>query len=125
MANQYVILIMEPAWSGVEAADPDYDWDEAWSQHNAFRDAVAAAGGQVLDGDALAPPKWAFRVDPAKAGEQHPLITDGPFAETKEIVAGYYKIELPDDADVRAVAATCPTDGWLEVYPVAELPDPS
>ena len=128
MAKQYVILIMEPGWSGVDA-DPDYDWDAAWSQHNAFRDAVVAAGGKVVDGDALQPSKWAFRIDPRPEGEA-PLITDGPFTESKEVIAGYYKIELPDDADVRAVAATCPTgscptDGWLEVYPVAELPDPS
>jgi hypothetical protein len=123
MAKQYVILIMECEWEGVDA-DPDYDWDEAWSHHNAFRDAVTAAGGTVIDGDALQPAKHAFRIDPGTDGAA-PLITDGPFAETKELVSGYYKIELPDDADVRAVAATCPTDGWLEVYPVAELPDPS
>lgn len=120
MSKQYVILIREPEWSAEQVAAADEAaWAAMWAQHNAFSAAVAAAGGKVTASEALEPPAAGFRVD-GYGGS--PVFTDGPFGETKEIVSGFYEIEIPDDADVRALAALCPTEGWVEVYPVMDLP---
>jgi hypothetical protein len=50
-------------------------------------------------------------------------VTDGPFAETKEMLAGFYLIEAADDAEALAIAATIPPAriGSIEVRPVRTL----
>lgn len=118
MSKQYVILIHEADWSAEQVAQAD--WEAMWAQHGAFSAAVAAAGGKVVGGDALEPPAAGFRVDGFGSGT--PVFTDGPFGETKEIVSGFYEVEVPDDADIRSLCALCPTTGWVEVYPVMALP---
>jgi hypothetical protein len=52
------------------------------------------------------------------------LATDGPFAETAEVMAGYYLVEAADEAAAIAFAARIPaarTGGAVEVRPVATL----
>ena len=48
------------------------------------------------------------------------MTTDGPFAETKEQLGGYYIIEVPDLDAALAWAARCPgaSNGALEVRPI-------
>jgi hypothetical protein len=48
------------------------------------------------------------------------LVTDGPFAETKEQLGGYYLIEAKDLDDALAVAARIPSARWgsIEVRPI-------
>ncbi len=50
-------------------------------------------------------------------------IVDGPFAETKEQLAGFYLVEAKDDAEAVAIAAKIPPAevGCIEVRPVREL----
>ncbi len=53
-----------------------------------------------------------------------PLLMDGPFAETREHLGGYYLVDCPDlDAAVE-IAALCPAaaTGTVEVRPIMELP---
>ena len=46
-------------------------------------------------------------------------ITDGPFAETKETLGGYYLIEAADDATARRIAERCPAPyGYIELRPI-------
>jgi hypothetical protein len=48
-----------------------------------------------------------------------PLTTDGPFAETKEAVGGYYIVDCEEDEAV-AIAARIPGEGgWIHVRPIA------
>lgn len=51
--------------------------------------------------------------------------TDGPFAETKEQLGGYYMIEAENMDEAAAIAASIPTArfGWIEVRPVLDLPN--
>lgn len=114
MAEQYVILIVEPEWDPQTATQED--WQEAMAAHNAFAQAVAAAGAKILDGDALMPPRTSTRIRPAAGAE--PVLTDGPFPEVKEVVSGYYKLEVSDRGQALALAALCPTGGYVEVTPV-------
>jgi hypothetical protein len=56
-----------------------------------------------------------------------PVILDGPFAETKEQLAGYYILECRDLDEAIAWAAKIPTacqggEGCIEIRPVAEIP---
>jgi hypothetical protein len=50
------------------------------------------------------------------------LITDGPFAETKEMLGGYYVVDVPDRETALAWAAKVPNApyGSIEVRPVLE-----
>jgi hypothetical protein len=53
------------------------------------------------------------------------LVTDGPFAETREQLGGYFLIDAKDLDDAIAVAARIPAarKGTVEVRPVIEIPD--
>jgi hypothetical protein len=53
-----------------------------------------------------------------------PLVTDGPFAETREQLGGYWLIDVPDLDAAIAVAARIPgaRRGSVEIRPVVELP---
>ena len=50
------------------------------------------------------------------------IVTDGPFAETKEIVGGLFLVDLPDLDEAIRVASLIPTAryGSLEIRPIAE-----
>ena len=76
--------------------------------------------GFLLGGEALQPVETAttVRVRNGKAS-----ITDGPFAETKEQLAGFYLIEARDLNDAIQVAAKIPParEGSIEVRPIREL----
>ena len=48
-------------------------------------------------------------------------MTDGPFAETAEMIAGYYDVELPDLDAAVAVARLLPATYTVEIRPTIEL----
>lgn len=52
------------------------------------------------------------------------LVTDGPFAETREQLGGYYLVEAADLDDAIAIAARIPGAAWgtVEVRPVLDIP---
>jgi hypothetical protein len=82
------------------------------------------ARGLLLDGSRLQPVSDATTV---RAPEGRTVVTDGPFAETKEQVAGYDVIDCPDLDSAVAVAAAHPTThvGSIEVRAFAPgMPDP-
>jgi hypothetical protein len=86
--------------------------------------AEMTARGVVLDGSRLQPVSDATTV---RAPEGRTVVTDGPFAETKEQVAGYDVIDCPDLDSAVAVAAAHPTThiGSIEVRAFAPgMPDP-
>src|SRR4051795_12711741 len=83
------------------------------------------ARGVVLEGSRLHPVSDATTV--RRAADGATVVTDGPFAETKEQVAGYDVIDCPDLDAAVAVAAAHPTTyvGSIEVRAFAEgMPDP-
>ena len=52
-------------------------------------------------------------------------FTDGPFAETREQLGGYYLVDVPDHATALEWAAKCPgaKNGTMEVRPIMQIPD--
>ncbi|MFI5909276.1 YciI family protein [Dactylosporangium sp. NPDC051541] len=100
----------------------DVDWTdpaqaEEMREYNAFAKAAAAV---IKGGHALYPTASAttVRVKGGKGGEV--LTTDGPYAETKEALTGFYLLDCADLDEAVAVAATIPAawNGAVEVRPV-------
>ncbi len=93
-------------------------WMEAMQAHQAFAEAVEAAGGRVLEGNALEHTRTATTVRNT-GGSDGPLTTDGPFIETKEAIGGYYVIEARDLDQALELAGKCPSP-IVEVRPVLD-----
>ncbi len=77
--------------------------------------------GVLLAGDALLPSSRGSRVT-VRDGKRS--VTDGPFAEAKEVVGGYYLIQVKSKEDAIEWASRCPgaLDGTIEVREVMEFP---
>jgi hypothetical protein len=77
--------------------------------------------GHIIEGCRLAGKGEAATVRLGPAGRSgKPLITDGPFIETKEAIGSYAVIEAPDRASAVAIAASWPGGGAVEIRPVVE-----
>jgi hypothetical protein len=78
------------------------------------------AKGQRIAAEALHPVRTATTVRVREGGIS---VTDGPFAETKEQLAGFYLIDVPDLDEAVRVAAKIPAAriGSIEVRPIREL----
>lgn len=113
--SQYLILIYEDEASW-EAADQQ-TVATIMGQHQAFGQQHGAA---VRGGAALQPTGTAtsLRRDP-DAGL---LVTDGPFAEAKEALGGFYLVEAADLDEALEIAKQVPAPfGGVEVRPVRDL----
>jgi hypothetical protein len=81
------------------------------------RDAIDA--GVHLGGEGLQPSATATTVKIQESGE--PIVSDGPFAETKEQLGGYYLLDCKDLDDALAWAKRIPMPGGtVEVRPVMD-----
>jgi hypothetical protein len=98
------------------------DWmptAEAISAMSRYNDELAKAGA-LLSLDGLHPPSKGARVSFAGG---RPSVTDGPFAEAKEIIGGYWLIQVRSKEEAVEWASRCPAaDGdVIEVRQVFEL----
>ena len=109
---------------GDESRWTTYSKEQAESEYNqymAFTDEVRKSG-HMLGGDALQPTSTATTV---RVRNGKVSTTDGPFAETKEQLGGYYLVEAKDLNDAIQVAARIPgaKNGSIEVRPVQTFDD--
>lgn len=103
---------------------PDVDWTapeqaDEMAEYGAFGQAAADV---IRGGAALFPTATATTVRThAKGGDL--VVTDGPYAETKEVLTGFFLIECTDLDHAISVAATIPAawNGAVEVRPVIPL----
>jgi hypothetical protein len=109
---QYLILIYETEASYAEGgADV---WAEVGKAHTRFAEQVGELGATMVGGNALQPTMTATSI-------RNDVVTDGPFAETKEALGGYYLIEAADLDQALAVAKLCPAPfGGVEVRPILD-----
>jgi hypothetical protein len=86
----------------------------------AYRDELAAQGVLVAS-DPLAPPRSATTL---RERDGRLVMTDGPFAETREWLGGYFIVDCADLDDALRLAALCPTaaTGAVEVRPIIPVP---
>ena len=111
---QYLILIYETEASYAEGT-PEL-WAEIGQAHTRFFDQITELGATMLGGNALQPTMTATTI-------RGDVVTDGPFAETKEALGGYYLIEAADLDQALAVAKLCPAPfGGVEVRPILDNP---
>jgi hypothetical protein len=104
----------------------DVDWSlpdfaEETAEYKAFGEAAAAA---LRGGAALYPTSTAttVRVTGGKGGDV--VTSDGPFAETKEVLAGFYLLEAADLDAAVALAAAIPAawgSGAVEIRPIIPM----
>jgi len=111
---QYLLMIYRD--ESQAATMSDQDRGAMLAAYGAFTQEIKKEG-IMLAGDALKPVATATTVRVRSGDVMH---TDGPFAETKEQLGGYYLIEVPNLDDALKVAARLPGSwyGSVEVRPV-------
>jgi hypothetical protein len=91
------------------------DAEKMFADMNAFNNEMIEAG-VMLDGGGLKPSSAGKRI--RFEGRGNAIVTDGPFAETKELIAGYWLIECKDMAEALSWAKRIPFDeGEVELRP--------
>jgi len=105
-----------------EKAGDDVDFDTLIKQYGEFGANAGAAGVLSGEGAALQPVSTATSVQ-LRDGKS--VITDGPFAETKEQLGGYYILDCKDLDEALTWAAQIPSAryGTIEVRPVMDIPE--
>jgi hypothetical protein len=115
---QYLLLIYgnEAATKNATQADRDL----MFRAYGEFTQRIIKSGNMKA-GDALQPTATATTV---RVRDGKTLTTDGPFAETKEQLGGYYLVEAKDLDEATKLAAGIPgaQHGSIEVRPVMQLP---
>jgi hypothetical protein len=111
------IIYIDPEWY---ANASEADIAAELGAYYDFDDASQAAGVQVT-GAGLQPPEAATTIR-VRDGER--TLTDGPFAETKEVLGGFYLLECKDLDEAIEWASKIPgaLNGSVEVRPVMEFP---
>jgi hypothetical protein len=101
---------------------PKTESDAFMGEYFAFTEGIRKSG-HYLGGNALQPVQAATTV---RVRNGNVSATDGPFAETKEQLGGYYLIEARDLNDAIQVASKIPSArvGSVEVRPIMEFSQP-
>lgn len=112
------MMFMHPQLSDESEWEPSAEDVAEMSRYNE----ELAKAGVLLSLDGLHPPAEGARVD-FEGGSAR--VTDGPFAETKEVVGGYWIIQARSKEEAVEWASRCPAgDGqWIEVRRVFEMSD--
>ncbi len=115
---QYLLLIYTDE-SRMKDATPA-DRETMFIEYRALTESIIKSGN-MRGGDALQPTSTATTV---RVRNGKTLTTDGPFAETKEQLGGYYLVEAKDLDEATKIAARIPgaSQGSIEVRPVMQLP---
>ena len=117
---RYMLLIYgdESRWATMSEAEQQSNMQQ-WMTY----DSEIRAAGVTQQGDALQSVGTATTVR-LNGGE--PLVTDGPFAETKEQLGGFYLLDVPNLDEAIKWAHKCPgaRGGRLELRPVMEFDQP-
>ena len=112
-----MICLNEAEWEAL----PPAEHQRRRGEFDAYSIKMAQAG-HIVDGHPLHPVRTATTLR-SRNGKLETM--DGPFAETKEQLAGYYLMEAKDLDEMLALAAECPGSryGTIEVRPVAPRGD--
>ena len=107
---------------------PNYDVDlprekmlEVTKRYMTWADGLRAKG-KIAGGERLS----AGGVRLVKVKDGKPVVSDGPYAELKDVVGGYFVIEATDQAEAEAIAKDCPhvaisAANWIEIRPIVSM----
>ncbi len=110
---KYALLIYSKPGSHESLSEADYA--AVHSEYMALSDEPGCVGGAQLPVETATTVRFA---------DGEALVTDGPFADTKEVFGGFYLFEAGDLDEATAMAARIPTvrrGGSVEVRPVVEM----
>jgi hypothetical protein len=115
---QYMLLIYdnEATWDEM----PEDERNGVFQEYFQYTEDLKSSGKYVA-GDALQPIATAKSV---RVRDGETSTTDGPFAETKEVLGGYYLIDVDSDAEAEEWAAKIPSArlGTIEIRPIVVFP---
>jgi hypothetical protein len=118
---KYMLLIHddEKAWAKIS----ETELKQVMAEYRQLSQQLQASGHYVA-GFQLQPTSTATSV---RIRDGKRLVTDGPFAETREQLGGYYLVEARDLDEAIGIAARIPSArvGTIEVRPVVESPVPA
>lgn len=133
---KYLIMVqgtqaMYDSMSGQAADGKNWTPEElgAMFAHMEALDNDLAESGEIVDAQGLSEPKQA-RLVTSKDGV--PVVSDGPYGESKEVVAGYWVVDVENverATEIAARAYECPLPSWVSspppliVHPIQEAPD--
>ena len=114
---QYMLLIYDNE-AAMSSMNPE-EHKRFMGEYGEFTKSIIASGN-FKAGDALQSISTATTV---RIRDGKTLVTDGPFAETREQLGGYYLIEAADLDEARAIAARVPSarHGSIEVRPIMTM----
>jgi hypothetical protein len=106
---RYMLIIVEPR--GQREARGEDEGRALYAEMVEFGQGLAARG-QLLASESLRPDSHGVRIQ--RRGEQASLI-DGPFAEAREMVGGFFLIECDSRAEALEIAQSCPATRFASV----------
>jgi hypothetical protein len=116
---RYMLLIYgdESRWGNLSEAESEAEMGKWYAYTQEMKDAGVSELGEPLQPTATA---TCVRDD---GGE--PMVTDGPFAETREQLGGYYLLDVANLDEAIKWAHKCPgaKGGTIELRPIQEFPD--
>lgn len=105
----YMLLIIEPPGQRVERGAEA--GSQVYERMLRFTDDLKARG-LLLASDSLASAAKGVRV---QVREGKPRLVDGPFAEAKEMIGGFFLVDCRTRDEAVAIAAACPAAEWCTV----------
>src|SRR5262245_26453529 len=116
---KYILLIYSEEAGEWRERLPEKEKAELYQKYMNFTESIKKSGHYIA-GDGLEPASTATTV---RVRNGKPLTTDGPFAETREQLGGYYMIEAKDLDEAAEIAARVPAAfyGSVEVRPVMQM----
>ena len=125
MTDTYVYLIREKDWDSdryLPGSAPPEDAEMTFADHKAFQEAVAALGARIVGGCALQSAHHGGTVTPGadERRSEDAVYTDSPYADSSDLITGFYAVEVDDEETARTIAPMVPTGGtveWRKVFP--------
>lgn len=115
-----VMVLVKASAASESGMMPDM---ELMTEMGKFNEELAAAG-IIQAGEGLKPSQYGVRI---RFSGKNRIVTDGPFAETNELVAGYWVWNVASMEEAIAWAKKCPNpmpdDSDIEIRPIFELED--
>jgi hypothetical protein len=116
--SQYMLLLHQAP--GNTASLPRDKMMEVIRRYSSWADGLRAKG-KMVGGEKLA----AGGVRHVRVADGKPVASDGPYAEAKDVISGYFVIEAHDQAEAEAIAKDCPhlwaEANWVELRPIDQM----
>jgi len=114
------MMLMIPL--GYETAPPDVQLDPAAASAMMKYNEALQQAGVLITLEGLHPPSMGARISFASG---KPMVTDGPFAEAREVLGGFWMIDVASREEAIAWASRCPAgpNEIIEIRQVQEMAD--